>query len=351
MKWVDFAQIHVKAGHGGVGCVSFRREKFVPKGGPDGGDGGKGGSVLVRANRHLATLLDFQYKRDYRAPRGEHGLGSNKTGKSAPDITLDVPVGTICSATPQPVKMIADMVEDGQQIVIARGGKGGKRERGIRDIHGPGPAPLRAGRRRRGSGIELELKLLADVGLVGLPNAGKSTLISVISAARPKIADYPFTTLVPNLGIVRVDEGRSFVVADIPGLIEGAHLGKGLGIQFLRHIERTKVLVFLLEANRPDPKKDYQVLLKELKLFNKDLPAKPKIIVLSKIDIVDASTRTKLEKLRFRGISVMPISAVTGEGIKELVVAMWKAIVKERDQSAGEKAREEKAKVPARRRR
>ena len=177
--------------------------------------------------------------------------------------------------------------------------------------------------------VEFELKLLADVGLVGLPNAGKSTLISVISAARPKIADYPFTTLVPNLGIVRVDEGRSFVVADIPGLIEGAHLGKGLGIQFLRHIERTKVLVFLLEANRPDPKKDYQVLLKELKLFNKDLPSKPKLIALSKIDTVDDATRAKLEKLRFRGVPVMPISAVTGEGTRDLVIAMWESIGKQ----------------------
>jgi len=350
MKWVDFAQIHVKAGHGGVGCVSFRREKFVPKGGPDGGDGGKGGSVLVRANRHLATLLDFQYKKDYKAPRGEHGLGSNKTGKSAPDITLEVPVGTLLRNTATG-EIIADMVEDGQQIVVARGGKGGRGNAAFATSTDQAPRHFEQGEDGEEFEIELELKLLADVGLVGLPNAGKSTLISVISAARPKIADYPFTTLVPNLGIVRVDEGRSFVVADIPGLIEGAHLGKGLGIQFLRHIERTKVLVFLLEANRPDPKKDYQVLLKELKLFNKDLPAKPKIIVLSKIDIVDASTRAKLEKIRVRGISVTPISAVTGEGIKELVIAMWKAIVKERDQSAGEKARGEKAKVPTRRHR
>ncbi len=324
MKWVDFARIHIKAGHGGVGCVSFRREKFVPKGGPDGGDGGNGGSVLVRANRHLATLLDFQYRRDYRAPRGEHGLGANKTGKSARDVTLEVPVGTLLrnAATGE---IIADLVSDGQEVTVAHGGKGGRGNAAFATSTDQAPRRFEQGGEGEEVEVELELKLLADVGLVGLPNAGKSTLISVISAARPKIADYPFTTLVPNLGIVRVDEGRSFVVADIPGLIEGAHLGKGLGVQFLRHIERTKVLVFLLEANRPDPKMDYQVLLKELRLFNKDLPAKPKLIALSKIDTVDAKTRAELEKLRFRGTPAMLISAVTGESIKDLMAAMWRS--------------------------
>jgi GTPase len=338
MKWVDFAEIHVKAGHGGVGCVSFRREKFVPKGGPDGGDGGRGGSVYVRANRHLTTLLDFRYKRDYRAPRGEHGLGANKTGRSAPDVTLEVPVGTILR-NGGTGDVIADLVEDGQQIVLARGGKGGRGNASFATSTDQAPRHFEQGEDGEEVEVELELKLLADVGLVGLPNAGKSTLISVVSAARPKIADYPFTTLVPNLGIVRVDEGRSFVVADIPGLIEGAHLGKGLGIQFLRHIERTAVLVFLLEASRPDPKKDYQVLLRELKLFNKDLPTKPKLIALTKMDTVDAKTRSKLKKLKFRGIPVMPISAVSGEGVKELVVSTWKAIVGDRDQKASEKDR------------
>ncbi len=324
MKFVDFARIHAKAGHGGVGCVSFRREKFVPKGGPDGGDGGKGGSILVRANRHLATLLDFQYKRDYKAPRGEHGLGANKTGRSAPDVTLEVPVGTLLRNV-DTGEIIADLVSDGQEMVLARGGRGGRGNAAFATSTDQAPRHFEQGEEGEEVEVEFELKLLADVGLVGLPNAGKSTLISVISAARPKIADYPFTTLVPNLGIVRVDEGRSFVVADIPGLIEGAHLGKGLGIQFLRHIERTKVLVFLLEANRPDPGKDYQVLFNELRLFHEELPSKPKLIALSKIDTVDAAARTRLKKLRFRGIPVLPISAVTGEGVKELVAAMWRS--------------------------
>ncbi len=322
MKFVDFVRIHAKAGHGGVGAVSFRREKFIPKGGPDGGDGGNGGSVIVRANRHLATLLDYQYKRDYKAPRGEHGLGANKTGKSAPDVTLQVPVGTVLrnAATG---KTISDLVSDGQEVTIARGGKGGRGNAAFATSTDQAPRRYEQGEDGEEVEVELELKLLADVGLVGLPNAGKSTLISVISAARPKIADYPFTTLVPNLGIVRVDDGRSFVVADIPGLIEGAHLGKGLGIQFLRHIERTKVLVFLLEANRPDPKEDYQTLVNELKLFNKELPKKPKLIALSKMDTVDEETRAKLKKLKVRGVPVMMISAVSGEGIRELVAAMW----------------------------
>jgi GTP-binding protein len=325
MKFVDFARIHATAGHGGVGCVSFRREKFVPKGGPDGGNGGNGGSILVRANRHLTTLLDFQYKRDYRAPRGEHGLGSNKTGKSAPDVSLEVPVGTLIrnAATGE---IIADLVADGQEMTIARGGRGGKGNAAFATSTNQAPRHYEQGEEGEEVEVEFELKLLADVGLVGLPNAGKSTLISVISAARPKIADYPFTTLVPNLGIVRVGEGRSFVVADIPGLIEGAHRGKGLGIQFLRHVERTKVLVFLLEANHPDPRDDYQVLVKELRLFKKDLPRKPKVIALSKTDTVDAATLAKLKKLRFRGIKVLPISAVTGEGIKELVASIWSTI-------------------------
>jgi GTPase len=351
MKFVDLVLIHAKAGHGGVGAVSFRREKFVPKGGPDGGDGGKGGSILVRANRHLATLLDFQYKRDYSAPRGEHGLGSNKTGRSAHDVTLEVPVGTLIRNTATG-DIMADLTDHGQEVVVARGGRGGRGNASFATSTDQAPRHYEQGEDGEEVELELELKLLADVGLVGLPNVGKSTLISVISAARPKIADYPFTTLVPNLGIVRVDEGRSFVVADIPGLIEGAHLGKGLGIQFLRHIERTKVLVFLLEANRPDPKKDYQVLLKELKLFNADLPSKPKLVALSKIDTVDDATRAKLGKLRFRGVPVMPISAVTGEGTRDLVVAMWKSIGRQDDgeedspqQEAGEQKPEVRGKT------
>lgn len=327
MKFIDSATIHVKAGDGGVGCVSFRREKFVPKGGPDGGDGGRGGDIILRANRQLNTLLDYQYKTKYKAPRGEHGLGSNKTGRSGSDIALEVPTGTLIRdlATGEIIK---DMLEDGEEFVVAKGGRGGRGNGAFATSTNQAPREYELGVPGEEREIELELKLLADVGLVGFPNAGKSTLISVISAAKPKIADYPFTTLVPNLGIVRIDAGKSFVVADIPGLIEGAHIGKGLGIQFLRHIERTKVLVFLIEATSENPKADYKVLLNELKLFNKDLPKKPKIIALTKTDIVDKKTLESLKTLSFGKVPAFPISSVSSVGIKKLVAEMWKAISK-----------------------
>ena len=322
MKFVDLARVHVKAGVGGVGCVSFRREKFVPKGGPDGGDGGRGGSVIIRANKHLNTLLDFQYKKTYRAPRGEHGLGSNKTGKSGRDVVLQVPVGTLIRNV-QTGDIIGDFVRDGDELVVAQGGRGGRGNAAFATSTNQAPRRYELGTPGEERDIELELKLLADVGLIGFPNAGKSTLISVISAAKPKIADYPFTTLVPNLGIVRVDMGKSFVVADIPGLIEGAHEGKGLGIQFLRHIERTKVLVFLIEATSNDAKADYKVLLNELKLFNKDLVSQPRIVALTKTDLVDEAAMKKLGKISFRDAPVFLVSAVSGVGIKKLVGEMW----------------------------
>ena len=325
MKFIDTAQIHIAAGHGGVGCVSFRREKFIPKGGPDGGNGGRGGSVVIRANRHLTTLLDFQYRRNYEAPRGEHGLGSNKTGRSGQDVTLEVPTGTVIrdAATG---KIIADLVNDGDETVAASGGRGGKGNAEFATSTNQAPRHFEQGEEGEERDLELELKLLADVGLVGFPNAGKSTLISVVSAARPKIADYPFTTLVPNLGIVRVDDGASFVVADIPGILQGAHLGKGLGIQFLRHIERSKVLVFLVDCSREDPQGDFSTLLQELKLFNKDLLKKPQIAVLTKIDLLDAAARKSLSKLRFGKTPVLAISAVSGAGVSELVKAMWSKV-------------------------
>ncbi|MFN0156861.1 MAG: GTPase ObgE [Bacteroidota bacterium] len=325
MKFVDAATINVKAGDGGVGCVSFRREKFVPKGGPDGGDGGRGGSVVIRANRQLNTLLDFQYKRSYDAPRGEHGLGSNKTGKSGRDITLDVPVGTVIHDK-ETAEVLGDLVHDGDTFVVVKGGKGGRGNSMFATSTNQAPREFEQGEPGEEREIELELKLLADVGLVGFPNAGKSTLISVISAAKPKIADYPFTTLVPNLGIVRIDYGKSFVVADIPGLIEGAHLGKGLGIQFLRHIERTSVLVFLIESISEDPKSDYKTLLNELTRFNKELANKPKIIVMTKTDIVDEAGMKALKKVKFGKTPVHYISAVSGDGVKNLVKEMWENI-------------------------
>ncbi len=325
MKFVDVARIHLKAGDGGVGCVSFRREKFVPKGGPDGGNGGNGGSIIIRTNRHLNTLLDFQYRRNYRAPRGEHGLGAKKTGKSGKDITLEVPVGTVIRDGTNGA-VIADLTEDGQSIAVAQGGIGGKGNAEFATSVNQAPREFTHGTEGDERDIELELKLLADVGLVGLPNAGKSTLISVISAAKPKIADYPFTTLIPNLGIVRVDLGQSFVVADIPGLIKGAHEGKGLGHQFLRHIERTRVLVFLIESTSADPALDYGILLTELRLFNTSLSSKPRIVAITKTDIADEEARARVMKASFGEAPIHYISAVSGDGIRDLVNEMWKTI-------------------------
>jgi GTP-binding protein len=330
MKFVDFAQIHVKAGHGGVGCVSFRREKFVPKGGPNGGDGGRGGSVIICANHQLNTLLDFRYKRSYAAERGEHGMGSNKSGKSAPDVTLEVPVGTIVRDLGSGT-VLADLVGDRDSMVVAKGGRGGRGNSAFATSTNQAPRQYEMGEEGEEREIELELKLLADVALVGFPNAGKSTLISVISAAKPKIADYPFTTLVPNLGIVRVAEAKSFVVADIPGLIEGAHEGKGLGIQFLRHIERTKVLVFLIDPTSGHPDKEYKTLLNELRLFNKDLPKKPQIIAVTKADLLAGDDLKKARTLKFGGRPVFLISAVAGTGIQKLVAAMWKHVAAGKD--------------------
>jgi GTP-binding protein len=329
MKFIDSVTIYIKAGDGGVGCVSFRREKFVPKGGPDGGDGGRGGDVIIRANKQLSTLLDYQYKARYKAPRGEHGLGSNKTGKSGIDIVLEVPTGTLIRDQ-ESGEIVGDLLNDGQEIVGAKGGRGGRGNGAFATSTNQAPRQFEQGEPGDERTVELELKLLADVGLVGFPNAGKSTLISVISAAKPKIADYPFTTLIPNLGIARVDTGKSFVVADIPGLIEGAHTGKGLGIQFLRHIERTKVLVFLIEATSEDPKKEYTVLLNELKLFNASLIKKPRIVVLTKSDIVDDKTLRAVRKLKFGKVPMHVISAATGSAVKDLVTEMWKAVSKPR---------------------
>lgn len=325
MKFVDVAIIAVRAGDGGVGAVSFRREKFVPKGGPDGGNGGRGGSIILRANRHLTTLLDFQYQRHYSAHRGQHGLGSRKTGKSGEDLRLDVPVGTIIRDAASS-EIIADFTADGQTVVIARGGRGGRGNSEFATSTNQSPRTFEHGEPGEEKEIELELKLLADIGLVGLPNAGKSTLISVISAAKPKIADYPFTTLVPNLGIVRVDQGRSFVVADIPGLIEGAHAGKGLGVQFLRHIERTHALVILLEATSADIAADYRTVVKEMKLFNPSLAKKPRIVTLTKIDLLTGSQQKELRKMKLGRLRTFPISAIRGDGLKPLVGEMWKIL-------------------------
>jgi GTP-binding protein len=325
MKFVDQASIHVRAGDGGSGIISFRREKYVPKGGPDGGNGGRGGSVILRANRHLATLLDFQYQRSYTAPTGGHGMGSRKTGRSGIDIVVEVPEGTLVRRAGTE-EILVDLLKHDDECMVARGGRGGRGNSEFATSTDQAPRRYEQGEPGEELEIELELKLLADVGLVGLPNAGKSTLISVISAARPKIADYPFTTLVPNLGIVRVDEGKSFVVADIPGLIEGAHDGKGLGIQFLRHVERTRVLVYLLDATRGSLHEDYAVLVRELRLYNAALTKRKSLIAITKIDALDEQTVRQLRRERFGRRQVHCISAVAGTGVRDLVEALWKEL-------------------------
>jgi GTP-binding protein len=319
---VDEAKVRVKAGNGGNGCMAFRREKFVAHGGPSGGDGGRGGDVVIRATRQHNTLLHFRHKRELKAERGRHGMGSNCTGRSGEDLIVEVPVGTevIDQTTGE---QIADMVEYAQEFLVAKGGRGGRGN--ARFATSINQAPRRADPGEPGDELELrfELKLLADVGLVGFPNAGKSTLISRISAAHPKIADYPFTTLEPNLGVVSVDEYDSFVVADIPGIIEGAHEGLGLGLRFLRHIERTRVLAHLVDVSDfsdRDPIADYHVIVKELESFSEKLAQEPMVVVATKADSVQDSSR--VDALRtFCEDGKMPffmISSVTGEGVDEL---------------------------------
>ncbi len=326
--FIDQATITVKAGRGGNGVVRFRREKFIPKGGPDGGNGGRGGSIILRADKQLTTLMDFRYKRTYTADNGEHGMGSNKTGSSADDVIVRVPAGTMINDV-ETGELYADLVEDKDEIIIARGGKGGKGNAEFATSTDQAPRRATQGDEGEEKHIQLELKLLADVGLVGFPNAGKSTLISRISAAKPKIADYPFTTLIPNLGIVYYAEHKSFVVADMPGLIKGAHSGKGLGIQFLRHIERTRVLVFLIECTDEHPKEQYKTLVNELKLFNETMLKKPQIVAITKMDIADGDIKKKLKKVTFgRGVPVVAISSATGDGLKELVDTIWKRLSK-----------------------
>ncbi len=322
MKFVDSASIFVQAGDGGKGCVSFRREKYVPKGGPDGGDGGCGGHVWLRTNPQLTTLLDFKYKNKYIAVRGVHGQGARKTGRDGADIVIDVPCGTIVRNA-ETQEIIADLTGEDQELLIAKGGKGGRGNQHFATPTRQAPRFAEPGQNGESLTLQMELKLMADVGLVGFPNAGKSTLISVISAAKPKIADYPFTTLVPNLGIVRYEEYKSFVMADIPGIIEGAAEGKGLGLQFLRHIERTKILAILIAADSPDIALEYQTLLGELAKFDEGLLQKPRMVVITKMDI--ASEDIEIPALE-TSLAVLPISAVSGQGIKELKDELWREV-------------------------
>jgi len=315
MLFIDYAEIIVKGGKGGRGCVSFRREKYVPKGGPDGGDGGNGGNVIIRVDRHMTTLLDFRYRKNYRAGNGGHGQGALKKGKDGPDVVIKVPPGTIIRDL-EPKKTLADLTGEAQSVIVARGGKGGKGNAHFRSPTSQSPRKSQPGGQGEERKLSLELKLLADVGLVGHPNVGKSTLLSKLSAARPKIAAYPFTTLTPNLGMVKLGDHESFVLADIPGLIEGAHKGKGLGVEFLRHIQRTKLLLYLLDASSQDVKQDYRALLKEIELFDPLLGRRPQVVVVNKIDLLPRLGKTKIGS---GDVQVCYVSALTGKGLTDLL--------------------------------
>lgn len=325
--FIDEAEIEIKAGNGGDGAVTFRREKYVPKGGPSGGNGGKGGDVIVQAFSNLNTLLDFKYKRKYFAGDGAIGGNSLKDGKNGSDILIKVPVGTIIKDC-ESEKVISDLNENGKQVIIAKGGKGGKGNSNFATSTNQAPRYAEKGKKGESKKIILELKLIADVGIVGFPNAGKSTLISVISAAKPKIADYPFTTLEPNLGIVYYKDYQSFTVADIPGIIEGAHEGKGLGLKFLRHIERTKVLLFLIDITSENIEKDYKVLLNELKQYSPKLAERPKLLALSKFDLIEEKMAEKILKRKFfrDNEPVILISAVKNQGIHDLLNEIWRML-------------------------
>jgi GTPase len=336
MKFVDYAEIFVQAGRGGRGCVSFRREKYVPRGGPDGGDGGRGGHIIFRAAKDLNTLLDFRYRREYRAIKGQHGMGQKMHGRDGDDLVIPVPLGTVIKDK-ETGGVVADLVEDAQEFVSARGGRGGQGNQHFATATRQVPRFAQPGEEGEERHLILELKLLADVGLVGLPNAGKSTLISVISAARPKIADYPFTTLVPHLGVVKFEDYTSFVVADIPGLIEGAHQGAGLGFQFLRHLERTRIFLHLVDVSdvsEADPVEQYQKIRQELTLYSDGLALKRHAVVASKLDAAPDSMG--LDKLReyckTKDIDFFAVSSVTRKGIRELLRYLVNILIKEREE-------------------
>ncbi len=329
--FIDEARIYVKAGDGGNGCLAFRREKYVPRGGPSGGDGGRGGDIVMVASEHANTLLRYRFNPEHKAQRGRHGEGSNRTGHEGESIELEVPVGTVVYDENSGEKLY-DFTHAGERFLVARGGRGGKGNARFATATHQAPTEHQPGRPGQERRLRLELKLLADAGLVGFPNAGKSTLISRISAARPKIADYPFTTLEPNLGVVKLDDFRSFVVADIPGLIEGAHLGHGLGTQFLRHIERTKLLVHMVDvsdATGRDPVEDFETVMRELASFSEDLAKKPMIVVASKMDAAqDAARAASLKRLaETRGLPYLEISSVTGLGLDALKHAIAERVL------------------------
>jgi GTPase len=322
MRFADYAKLYLKAGNGGPGSVHFRREKYVPKGGPDGGDGGRGADIVLRGNSHMNTLLDLRYHKYVKAPKGEPGAGAMKTGKDGEHVIMDVPLGTVAYVADSR-RRIGEVMLHGEELVIARGGMGGRGNTFFKSPTNQTPREAQPGEPGEEVVVEIELKLIADVGLVGIPNAGKSTLLASLSAAKPKIADYPFTTLEPNLGVVQVDDHRSFVMADIPGIIEDAHKGKGLGIRFLRHIERNKVLLFVISCLNPDITTEYKTLLGELKAYRADLIEKPRLVVISMLDLHPGY---QLDSEISLDVPVIQVSAVSKHNLGELKEQIWKLL-------------------------
>jgi len=338
MKFIDEARIEVHAGNGGDGVASFRREKFVPRGGPDGGDGGRGGTIFAIADRNINTLIDYRYARIHRAKNGQKGMGSDCYGRAAADIELRMPVGTVVSDA-ETGEILFDLAHDGERVTLAQGGQGGLGNLHFKSSTNRAPRQFTVGEQGVSRYLQLELKVLADVGLLGMPNAGKSTLIRAISAARPKVADYPFTTLQPNLGVVRADENRSFVVADIPGLIEGAAEGAGLGHQFLRHLARTKLLLHVIDVAPPDPDADVvadaKALVRELRKYDETLYRKPRWLVFNKLDLVPEKEREKLVQSLLKKLGAkrrhFAIAAISGDGCRPLVFAVMEHLEQEQE--------------------
>ena len=327
-NFVDYVKIFCRSGKGGAGSLHFRREKYIPKGGPDGGDGGRGGNIILRGNAQMWTLLHLRYTKHLLAEDGVPGGSNQLTGAAGKDVFIDVPLGTVAYEA-ETRQQLGEITEDGQTVVLLKGGHGGKGNAFFKTATMQAPKFSQPGEPSQEMWIVLELKLLADVGLVGFPNAGKSTLLSVVSAARPEIADYPFTTLVPNLGIVSYRDHRSFVMADIPGIIEGAAEGKGLGIRFLRHIERNSTLLFMVPANTEDVKKEYDILLNELKKYNPELMDKERLLAITKCDLVDEDTIKEIKKHLPKKVPHVFISSVIGKGIDELKDLIWLTLNKE----------------------
>lgn len=328
-NFIDYVKIFCASGNGGAGSMHLRREKYIPKGGPDGGDGGRGGHIILRANPQFWTLIHLKYRKHIKAEHGEAGSGQLCKGKNGEDIYLDVPVGTVAKDA-ETGEVLFELMEPGEERILVKGGRGGLGNNNFKSATNQTPRYAQPGEPGTEGWFILELKILADVGLVGFPNAGKSTLLSTVSAAKPKIADYPFTTLEPNLGIVRYYDDRSFVMADIPGIIEGAHLGKGIGLRFLRHIERNSILLFMIPADSEDVAREYGILLGELKEYNPELLVKDRILAISKSDMLDGKMKSEMEALLPEDVPHIFFSSLTGENIQQLKDLLWKVLHEER---------------------